>query len=75
MMLLEQTGIKEISEQKGNMLVHFSNITSKEVSKLCSVMGGRAFINVGAKPHVLVKKQKEATSINTLKDILDAITC
>ena len=66
-------GIKEVSEQSGNMLIYFSNIMSAEVAKLCETLVGRASINVGTKPHVIVKKQKTASSIDTLKEVVDAI--
>ena len=66
-------GIKEISEQSGNMRVFFSNIMSETVSTLCEELKGRASINIGNKPYVLVKKQN-ASSMDTLKEILDAIT-
>ncbi|KAF5036002.1 Transcription-repair-coupling factor [anaerobic digester metagenome] len=65
-------GIREISQRNGQMLFYFEHINPVVAATVAGRLKGRVLVNAGNKPYIAVRMAKEADSIATIRETLDA---
>ena len=72
--LASQLGIYEIKQQNDVLLLYKNRIDMKQVGALISAMRSRVMLNAGAKPYISVKILPGATPLETLTEVLGAVS-
>ena len=66
-------GITEVKQQMDTVLLYPKRLDLERGKKLTSALIGRVMINAGAKPYYAVKVKKGLTSLDTLREALEAM--
>jgi transcription-repair coupling factor (superfamily II helicase) len=72
--LASQLGIYEIKQQNDVLLLYKNRIDMKQVGALISALRSRVMLNAGAKPYISVKILPGATPLETLTEVLGAVS-
>lgn len=67
-------GIYEISQRDNNILFFVKQIEKSQVSKLASAMHGRIMVSAAEKPYITVKKAKNQSSLDCLKEVFRVLS-
>ena len=66
-------GIVEVKQQQDNVLLFPKRLDLEQGNRLSAALIGRVMINAGARPYFAVKVKKGLTSLDTLREALEAI--
>jgi transcription-repair coupling factor (superfamily II helicase) len=69
-----QVGIYEIKQQADTLLLYQRKLDLDVGSRMSAAMKGSVMINAGPKPYFAVKIKKNLTSLDTLREALEAVT-
>ncbi len=70
--LAADLGIYEIKQQQDTLLLYQRKLDMEVGSRMAAAMKGRVMINAGPKPYLAVKIGKQLTSLDTLREALEA---
>ena len=66
--------VYEIKETGQNLLFYINDIDMEKVSELIARMPGRILVGGGVKPYISVKKGKEKSALELIRQVLEILT-
>ena len=65
------SGIVEISDRNGNMVIFFKEFSLERIKPLMQKMPKRVLISAGEKPYVTIRQSQNENKLELLKEVLD----